>query len=153
MSLQVTISSGLANRFTRGSRMMFEEAGDGNFTVGGLAYVAMSRGADGLVRPMSSDDKLRNGIFNGMCKKAWKACHDEAAEALKRDGGDLSARGMAPEAAAEVRSKREAIGLSRGLYKLSALVTEDKETAAARAKADKESRIETGKQVGTEDDD
>jgi len=135
----VTISSALADRFSKGTRMMFEDAGDGTMTIGGLGYIVPGRSIDGLVKPMSSDDKLKNGIFNGMCKKAWAACMQEAENALNSECGDNRSD-------KDIQHKREHMCLSRGLYKLSEMAEEDKENAMKKIKSEKESRMEAGKQ-------
>lgn len=123
---------------------MFEDAGDGTMTIGGLGYIVPGRSMDGLVKPMSPDDKLKNGIFNGMCKKAWIACMQEAESNLNSECGEIGR--ASGDALAEIMRKREHTCLSRGLYKLSQMAEDDKEAAAKKIKSEKDSRMDAGKQ-------
>jgi len=119
-------------RFTAGTRSLFNQVDGGNFEITGLQCIGITRGADGLAKPLSTDDKLRNGVFNSMCKKAWEGCKDGARSALDAESGGDS-------------SKRERIASSRGVGRLSAMIDEDREAEQSKTKSDLESRMATGR--------
>ena len=128
---QVTISQALGKRFSTGTRMLFNEV-EGGFEITGLSCVGIQRGADGMAKPLGADDKLRNGIFNLTAKRAWTSCLDEARAALAADSGGDAA-------------KLERLAMQRGLTRLGEMVEADREAVEAKAKADFESRVATGK--------
>lgn len=119
-------------RFTAGTRSLFNQVDGGNFEITGLQCIGITRGADGLAKPLSTDDKLRNGVFNSMCKKAWEGCKDGARSTLDAESGGDS-------------SKRERIASSRGVGRLSAMIDEDREAEQSKTKSDLESRMATGR--------
>ena len=125
----MTISAALAAKLSPETRASLEESG-GSFVIGGLAYTIPPPGT-----MMSSDDKLRNGIFSSAVRKAWTAAVAECTRALDSEAGP-----MASAAAA-----RCALSHKRGISTLHGMVRSLEAKRAADAKAKEEERIAEGR--------
>lgn len=134
----VTISAKLAERFSKGVRNSLEPA-DGNFILSGLGYSFMQRAVDSaLVKPMSSDDKLKNGIFSSMVKKAWARAVEEVQSELDSSVGKFGS-------SKEVNERRLRVSFSRGVQKLVQIATEDEDAVAKKKVQEYESRRDAGR--------
>lgn len=114
-----------------------------------VALVTLRRLQDfSQIKPMSKDDKLRNGIFSSMTRKAWASLLSEVQAAVDGSAGALVNGDGKPLPAAErapIFKQRQAACMREGLYKLSKMVEDDREAAIKKAKTDAASKEEQGR--------
>lgn len=79
---------------------------DGSYVLQDIRFVSPQPPSDRkpgqAPKPLSSDEKLRNGIFTTLTRKAWRALGQQVATALDAEAGPLP-----PDAAAKLHAKAD----------------------------------------------